>query len=214
MWFATEITPEGLADGDQSAAAEKREAILAAAVSAIVAGGVAAVRVEQVAADAGVSAALLYYHFDSRSGLVKAALERAVERAPSATLAKPSAFDSGYRAVIEALMAELDEESAVRDNAVVWGEVSAAAVFDPDFRDDVRRATESWTANVADGIDVGIADGSISDDVDPSKTAELVVSIVEGLCNRWLSGAMDLDRAREVLSDALERLLAVDHPGS
>jgi AcrR family transcriptional regulator len=78
-------------------------------------------RIEEVAADADVSPALLYYHFENRAGLVRAALEHASELAPSTVLRERRADGNGYERLEAALLRELDDESGVRDAAVVWG---------------------------------------------------------------------------------------------
>lgn len=184
---------------------DRREAILAAAARLIARRGVRGLRVEEVAAEAGVSPPLLYYHFGSRAGLVRAALEHAGERAPSSALREPREDVSGRAALERALLAELDEDPAVRDNAVVWGEVTATAIFEPELRDDVRRAADSWRGVVADAIQRGIADHSIADEVDPGEAAELLITLVDGLCNRWLAGALPRERAQELLRSAIER---------
>jgi AcrR family transcriptional regulator len=189
---------------------DNRAAILEAAARTIARRGVRGLRVEDVAAEAGVSAPLLYYHFESRSGLVRAALEAASEQAPSSALrGKPEAGRTGFEALENALLAELDDDETIRDNAVVWGEVSASAVFEPELRDDVRRVTETWRAEVVEGIRAGIADGSIDPAVDPVDTAEILIALVDGLLTRWLARTMELSRARELLaSDLRGRLLA------
>ena len=209
---ANEIVNGATEQSTSHAPRDNREAILDAAARTIARRGVRGLRVEDVASEAGVSAALLYYHFESRSGLVKAALEHASEQAPSAALRNGSAPQvaeaaTGYEAVEAALLAELDEEPSVRDNAVVWGEVSASAVFEPDLRDDVRRVTEAWREAVAAGIRAGIADGSIRRDIDADESAELLITLVDGLCTRWLAGAMDSRAARGLLRAGLERAL-------
>jgi AcrR family transcriptional regulator len=186
---------------------DNREAILVAVARVIARRGVRGLRVEDVAAEAGVSAPLLYYHFSSRAGLVKAALEHASERAPSAAL-RGSLGRDGYEAVSTALMNELSDAPEVRDNAVVWGEVSASAVFEPGLRDDVRRVTEGWCRLVAEAIRAGIADGSIRAGVDPEVAAEQLISLVDGLCTRWLAGTIERERARALLANALESTLA------
>ena len=198
---ASQQTEEGV-PGD------RREAILVAAASVISKRGVRGMRVEEVATEAGVSPPLLYYHFASRQGLIRAALERASDKAPSAALLEPAQEGTGYAAVETALLAELDEDHTVRDNAVVWGEVSASAVFDPELRDDVRRVTENWSAIVSEGIRRGIADGSIREGVDPELAAEILITLVDGLCNRWLAGAMDRKRARELLAAGVREALS------
>ena len=186
---------------------ERREAILDAAARLIARRGVRGLRVEEVAAEARVSPPLLYYHFESRAGLVRAALQHAGERAPSAALRDPAAGVSGRVAVESALLAELDDAPPVRDNAVVWGEVTATAVFEEELRDDVRGAAEAWRDMVAEAIQRGVEDGSIDGSVDPLEAAESLITLVDGLCNRWLAGAMPRERACELLRGALHRAL-------
>jgi hypothetical protein len=82
-----------------------------------------------------------------------------------------------------------------------------SAVFEPELRDDVKRVTERWQASVAEGIRAGIADGSITTDIDPDELAELLISLVDGLCARWLAGAIDREGARRVLRGALHDAL-------
>lgn len=54
-------------------ASEYRDQILDLAVAAVDAGGEAAIRVNHIAAEVGVTPPVLYYHFGSRDGLVAAA---------------------------------------------------------------------------------------------------------------------------------------------
>jgi len=60
---------------------DRRSALLEAAIKVIARRGVRGLRVEQVAAEAGVAVSLIYYYFDNRNGLVRATLEHANERA-------------------------------------------------------------------------------------------------------------------------------------
>jgi AcrR family transcriptional regulator len=193
---------------DGAAGGERREAILVAAARVIARSGVRGLRVEEVASEAGVSPPLLYYHFASRQGLIRAALERASDKAPSAVLRAEPGGRNGYEAVEAALLAELDEERAVRDNAIVWGEVSATAVFEPELREDVKRVTDTWSATVADAVRRGMEDGSVRSGIDADQAAEVLITLVDGLCNRWLAGAMERERARELLVATLRETLA------
>ena len=197
--------PEG-----EDRSARSRQAILAVAAGTIARQGIHGLRVEQVAKEAGVSTALLYYHFGNRSGLVNAAFEYASELAPSTALRLASDDQSGYEAVQAALLAELDESPGVRDYSVVWGDVSANAVFEPELRPSVRTITRAWRLTVAEAIDRGIEDGSIRPDVDPDEAAELLIVLVDGFCMRWLSGSRELERARHLLSKGRRQLRPAD----
>ena len=52
---------------------DRRTQIMQAAVRVIARDGVRGLRVEKLAAEAGVSTALIYYHFHDRDGIVPAA---------------------------------------------------------------------------------------------------------------------------------------------
>src|SRR6266540_1172998 len=60
--------------------AERREQILAAATRAFARAGFAATSLDDIAAQAGVSRAILYRHFDSKTDLYRAVLDRACTR--------------------------------------------------------------------------------------------------------------------------------------
>jgi AcrR family transcriptional regulator len=175
---------------------DRRSSILDAAITVIARRGVRGLRVEQVAAEAGVAVSLLYYYFDNRNGLVRATLDHANERAARTTLAGAS----GREAAERSLLAELD--AAARDTSVVWGEVLASAVFEPELREQLGEATRAWNALVAGAIRDGIDDGSIAP-VDPEASAERLTALVEGLSSRWLAGLITRDRARELLAAAI-----------
>jgi AcrR family transcriptional regulator len=186
-----------------------REAILDAASEAILGGGVRRLRVVDVARRAGVSTALLYYHFDSRAALVRAALDHSNAEAPSAVAFREPGGLSGYEVVRRGLMADLEDSPAVRAHTVIWNEVTALAAFEPEFRDDVRRVTGSWQRAVADAIAAGVADGSVRGHVDPHAAAGVLTALIDGMSVRWLAGALELDVAREQLALAVDALFRV-----
>ena len=150
---------------------DRRRLILDSAIGVIARTGVRGLRVEAVAAEAGVAVSLIYYYFGSRKGLVRATLDHANERAASAAPA-------GVRAT---LLAELDE--AARETSTVWGEIQASAVFEPDLREQVREATDAWVALVTTAIEAEAPQVR-----DTRMAAERLTALVDGLSNRWLAG--------------------------
>ena len=91
--------------------------------------GVRGLRVAQLSAEAGVSTALIYYHFTDRDGILRAALEYINERAQDYTT--PSA-DSHPRTQLESmLLDELQDTDEVRTASVAWGELRASAASLP-----------------------------------------------------------------------------------
>ena len=85
----------------------------------------------------------------------------------------------------------------------MWGEVLASAMFEPELRDQLREASETWTDLVAGAIREGLEDGSISGDVDARACAERLTALVDGLSSRWLAGLVTRERARELLAAAI-----------
>jgi len=182
---------------------DRKTAILDAAITRIAARGVRGLRVEEVAKEAGVAVSLLYYHFGSRDGLVRATLEHANERA-AAMPAEGGDGDSGFAAVRRMLLGELDAAPHVRETSVVWGEVLASAVFEPGLRDQLRAANETWVGLVAERIRAGQREGSIRAELDAQAAAERLTALIDGLSGRWLAGLHDRERAVELLDAAIE----------
>ena len=187
---------------------DRRSAILEAAIKVIARRGVRGLRVEQVAAEAGVAVSLIYYYFDNRNGLVRATLEHANERAATVAAPADGGALSGREAVERTLLAELDDSDHVRDTSVVWGEVLASAMFEPELRDQLREASETWSELVAAAIAEGVADGSIPADVDAQASAERLTALVDGLSARWLAGVATRERAQELLAAGIDRELS------
>ena len=187
--------------------ARTRQAIVAATVAAVAERGVRGMRVEDVAARAGVSTALLYYHYGDRLTLIRAALDEANAQAPSGVLRGRHGGATAFEAVRDALLREFGEEPAIRANSIVWNEVSASAVFEPELRDDLRRVIAEWNGWVAEAIAAGIEEGSIRAGIDPGETAALLTSVVEGLSLRWLAGSLEQERARALCRDAIDAIL-------
>ncbi len=160
---------------------DRRQAILDAAIAVIARRGVRGLRVEQVAAEAGVAVSLIYYYFANRNGLVQATLDHANERAAKTAGGSVEAI----------LLAELDESA--HDTSVVWNEVLASAVFEPALRDGLRDANGTWTELVAEAIGAPGAHDK----------AERLTALVDGLSSRWLAGLITRARAEELLRGAI-----------
>ncbi|RMI29007.1 TetR/AcrR family transcriptional regulator [Nocardia stercoris] len=188
---------------------KRRIQILEAAVRVIARDGVRGLRVENLAAEANVSTALIYYHFDDRAGVLHAALEHINHRAVRYT--DPALTRSDPRSRVEAmLLLELQDIDEIRETSIAWGELRASAVFHHDLRDALRATTDAWNTDIATLIREAQDTGAISSDVDADATAERLTALVEGLSERWHSGTIDLGRARALLTDAVR--LELDSP--
>jgi AcrR family transcriptional regulator len=162
---------------------------------------------EELAREAGVSVALIYYHFDDRENLIRRTLEYVDERA--ADYATPSSTHRGSPAerLLAALVGEIQEDPQVRQNSAVWGEVRASAWFDETVREPVQRLTGEWITWVADEIERGQRGGTITLDVEARAAAERLTALVEGVSGRWLAGSLSVERAQALIRGGVEREL-------
>ncbi|WP_067829851.1 TetR/AcrR family transcriptional regulator [Nocardia inohanensis] len=177
--------------------------ILEAAVRVIAQDGVRGLRIDKLATEAGVSTALIYYHFKDRAGVLHAALEHVNHRAQSYT-DKAWATAGDPRAQVEAaLLAELQDRDDVRETSIAWGELRASAVFNTDLREPLTATTRSWNTDIENLIRDAQDAGTIAGTVDAAAAAERLTSLIEGLSERWHSGSLTLDRARELLTGAI-----------
>lgn len=158
-------------------------------------------RVEDVAIEASVSPALVYYYFNTRDRLIRRAFEFADARS-SVNVAPEGA--SGAEQVRLALLNEVSGTPEARENWVIWGEAAAAAVFDEGLRKSLTLWAERWVGGIADLIRQGQKDGSIDKGVGADDVAEFLTSVVDSMGWRWLIGGITLDRAHEVIARSIE----------
>ncbi|MFF0557906.1 TetR/AcrR family transcriptional regulator [Streptomyces sp. NPDC004266] len=183
--------------------ASRSTQLLEAAARVIARRGVRGLRVEELAAEAGVSTALIYYHFKDRAGILRKTLEFISDRAERYTTHRdPDAEPLGPREELEqTLLLELQDSTEVRENSTAWGELRASAVFDELLREDLTRATRVWVQEVA----------ALLGQVRPMASAaaleaaaERLTALLEGLSMRWLSGTLRIAHARALMGEAID----------
>ena len=183
--------------------ADRRTTILEAATRVIARRGVRGLRVEELAAEAGVSTSLIYYHFTDRAGILRKTLEFIGERAERYTTERePGAAPLAPRDELAAtLLLELQDTPAVRENSTAWGELRASAVFDSDLREDLAKATLEWVQEIAELLGRARPSGTAPAH---AAAAERLTALLEGLSVRWLSGSLPLEHARELMVSAID----------
>ncbi|MET8346122.1 TetR/AcrR family transcriptional regulator [Streptomyces microflavus] len=186
---------------------DRRTAILEAAATVIARRGVRGLRVEELAAEAGVSKALIYYHFEDRTALLRRTLAFVNNRAERYTAEQAAAGQPAaeapagpLRRLEQALLLELQDLPHVRENSTAWGELRASAVFDPELRGELALASVIWVREVADQL------GEVRPTAPESAltaSAERLTALLEGLSARWLSGILTLTDARIRMREAI-----------
>jgi len=189
-----------------------RERILAAAVRRIATEGIDGVRIARIAMDAGVSSALVHYHFATREALLAEALEYSYTRAAEGRLgSKDSGTAGSHGDRLEAMIdACLPGTPALRDDWVLWIELWLQAARGEQLRPFAGELYSRLHAWFADEIAAGVAAGEFAR-CDPDEVADRALALLDGVGVRSLIGdrQMPLERARQTVRGALARDLGL-----
>jgi TetR/AcrR family transcriptional regulator, fatty acid metabolism regulator protein len=170
--------------------AEMRRRLMRAAYAAIAERGFGAVTLQDVAARAGVSKALVLYYFKDKEQLLAAVMERndAIIRG-RAEQAIQEHTDDGPRAELEAYLGALTLGAREhRDFYRVYLDFLSAGLHNAA----VRTGTQSFILGCSileqRVIRRGIASGVFRHDLDPHEASTVVRALIDGLSVQWLLG--------------------------
>ena len=192
--------------GDQ-AAPSKREAILEACIAAIASRGVRGLRVNTVAADAGVSTGLLYYHFTDRDGLLSAAFDHVNSRARAYRAVGDVPEDSPRTRVERHVVDEFQDDPAVVESSAAWHELRASAIYEQRLRPALARAARDYATELADEIRAAQASGEVDQAVDADRVGMVITTLMDGLDGRWLCNELSTEEVRDLLRFTLAACL-------
>lgn len=195
----------------RSAAARQR--VLRSALQAFAAHGYAGSSLAAIAADAGLTAAGLLYHFPSKEQLLVA------------VLAERDRLDGArFRLGDASGMATLDRlEQLVRHNALVPGLVQAFTVLMGESAGDGHPARQWFhdryprrRASIANALRTGIEAGQIRGDVDCDAVAAQIVAMMDGLQVQWVLDPAHVDMSALFAHylDGVRRSIRVESPAS
>jgi AcrR family transcriptional regulator len=189
-----------------------RERILAAAVGQIAREGIDGVRIARIAMDAGVSPALVHYHFATREALLAEALEFSYTRAAEGRLGGEEGEAAGshaerLEAMIEACLPVTPE---LRDDWVLWIELWLQAARGEQLRPFAGELYARLHAWFAAEIAAGVRAREFTR-CDPDEVADRTLALLDGVGLRALieDPQMPLERARRTVRTALARELGV-----
>lgn len=184
---------------------DRRERILEAACRAIARDGSRRVRLQDIAAEAGVSKALLHYYAESREQLLADTFEFGDERARQRVKQEIAGGGTGSERLRKLLHLYFADETEVREDWMIWSEFSASAVFDPGLSSKMRRAFTDWSAWLDQIVREGMKDGSITSDRPPAEIVGDLTALVDGLGLQLVRGLMSADQARQALDRMMVR---------
>jgi AcrR family transcriptional regulator len=197
------------------AAAEARTRILAAAAECIVRDGLAKVRMAGIAREAGVSAGLLHYHFDTKEQLFAEVLtySHRLSSVLNQQLLHHAGNDAPHR-----LSAFLDRclpsDDGLAHEWLLWQELDLLCLRKPELAKVGADLYEDLYSSVAAIITDGIGTGHFTTDLPPRMVAETAVALCDGLGARVLANDpnLTLADARATLAATVGTLVGHDGP--
>lgn len=180
--------------------------VVQAACSVIARYGLQRLTMQAVANEAQVSKTLVHYYFPARSQLLAAAYAYAETRALERARSEIADVSPGARRLQRLLHLYLDDESTIREDWILWSELSNSALFDAELTLSVEAAYRNWAEWISSLVEQGIADGSISAGVTPDRAGIAVTAAVEGLNSLLMLHLLTRETALELIDTFLEQL--------
>ena len=163
-----------------------REKLLAAAFEEIHRHGYQAASLDSILSSTGLTKGALYHHFADKAALGYAVVDEVVHGLTLRRWTGPLEDRSldGVTA-IQRTLRTVSTESAERPELVELGcplnnLTQEMSPLDEKFRGRLSRTFDLWTGAFADALQRGRDDGSVRADVDPRRTADFIVSSIEG----------------------------------
>jgi AcrR family transcriptional regulator len=189
--------------------ADRKLEILEATCRVIAREGTDGLRMGTVAAEAGVSSALLHYYFATRADLLAQAFDHADAKADQAAEAALAGLDDPLDRLRRLLLIYSGGDDVFREDWVLWVEMWRSAIFDERMAESVRRSNATWNDQIAGLIDEALKAGSISANVDVDDAALRLAAVVDGLGLQILPGVLTRERAAELISGAIDMELGI-----
>jgi AcrR family transcriptional regulator len=182
----------------------RRQEILAAACRVIGRMGIDRLRMSDVAAEAGVSTALVHYYCSTRDDLLEQAFLFADERAARAEERATSGHHPPAERIERLLLLYLDDEGTdIYENWILWREMANHALFDPRLRMALEASYRDWVRGLAEVVREGQADGSIAAGTDPETAMWRLTAFVEGLGPLMLLDMLPRPRVVQLVREAV-----------
>jgi AcrR family transcriptional regulator len=189
-----------------------RDRILAAAVRRIASDGIDDVRIARIAMDAGVSPALVHYHFDSRETLLAEALNYSYARAGDARISTGELHAATHAERLRSMIGQcLPTTPELAEDWVLWVELWLRAVRHPELRpvaEELYGRLRDW---FAEEIQAGVDSGEFGSATEVEAVADRTLALLDGFGIRTLIGDshVPLARARAAVEESLAHDLGV-----
>ncbi|MGH2700239.1 MAG: TetR/AcrR family transcriptional regulator [Actinomycetota bacterium] len=193
---------------------ERKQEILEAAAKVISERGLCDTRIVDVAKQAGASAALVMYYFESKDRLLTEALTFTDDRFYSQTFNELTNLDTAREKLtllIEESCPTPRADSELADDWALWIELWSRGLRDPEAAKKRAALDRRWRWTIADVVRSGQRSGEFGD-VDADEFSLHLASLIDGLALQVVLEDEEIttERMRELCIDFARRALDVD----
>jgi AcrR family transcriptional regulator len=191
----------------------RRTTIMESAERLVAIHGFDALRLRDVAQDAGVSIGLIQHYFRTRDDLLLHTMREASRRRVAEWAAAASATHDGAGRLTALLTGAISDPH----RCMVWLETCAAASRHRELRADVLATQDAWRSVLRSTIAEGVDAGLLVPAIDLSDAVEVLVSLIDGIMLATAAEGAEAthraDRTR-ILLETADRLLQRPNPRS
>ena len=185
----------------------RRTTIARAALQVIAERGLVATTMREVAEAASCSTGMVNHYFSDKDALLLAAAKLAVDDLIEGFLSPPSTSPPGPAVLRDQLLSTLPDSAAVRPSHKVVVHLYASALHSPELAEHVRVLYGVVIGEIAATLSRGQTEGWVRGEIDPSITAQLLVSAIDGLGIQTL---VDVDgTSPAALAECVDQLIHV-----
>jgi AcrR family transcriptional regulator len=181
--------------------------ILEAACRVVVRDGAHAMRMAEVAREAGVSKALLHYYFSTRLELLRAAFAYSSDLWEAGIRGRLDRAPNGAAKVELYLLASMDSSEPFNEQRALWNEVWSSLRGDAELRPLLQDRYRGWADRIVHLLEEGMADGSVPRALDAREAGWRLAATADGLDSILYLGLLDRAAAAHLLASAVRREL-------
>jgi AcrR family transcriptional regulator len=185
----------------------RRRLIIEAAREVIARRGMAATRMRQVAAAAGVSLGTVSYHFSGIDELLAGVIEAEESDFFQPLVERALAADSGREALRGLVDGLLNEDQRTREHWLLWLDFWTLASHDPRFGRWHHRSYGKWREVIAEIVDRGQVDGSLCV-ADQALAVSQFLALMDGVAAQAYLTGRESPRDAEAPSSHMWALMA------
>ncbi|WP_394552652.1 TetR/AcrR family transcriptional regulator [Agromyces sp. MMS24-JH15] len=198
-------------------AAERRAALVEAAIRVVAREGIAHATTRAIVAEAGMSLASFHYAFDSRDALIDEVIRTVVAREQQAVVPGPADFGDfaelghgvGLRDLLEAgLLRYLDHLRVEPARELAMLELTLYALRSPERHPLAVMQYARYAELAAEALEIAAAASGARWRIPVAEVAHTLVAFTDGLTTTWLVGRDEVAARRVVAAaaDALSRM--------